>query len=86
MDILDFLTDSKLFAVLDLTSGYRQIEIECENIQKTAFSATKGHFKFNIMSFQHLMECFSADLSGAHCLVYLDNINLFSKIIEDNLQ
>ena len=32
------------------------------------------------------MKCTLAGLSGTHCLVYLDDIIMFSKIFEDHLQ
>ena len=52
-----------------------------------AFSTSKGHFEFNVMpfgltnapaTFQYLMECTLAGLSGIHCIIYLDNIIVFS--------
>ena len=92
---LDSLAGSKLFTTLDLASGYWQVEMEPDDKQKTAFSTTKGHFEFNVMpfgltnappTFQHLMECTLAGLSGTHCLVYLDDIIVFSTTFEDHLQ
>ena len=92
---LDSLAGSKLFTTLDLASGYWQVEMEPADKQKTAFSTTKGHFEFNVMpfgltnappTFQRLMECVLAGLSGAHCLVYLDDIIVFSTTFEDHLQ
>ena len=78
---LDSLAGSKLFTRLDLASGYWQVEMEPADKQKTAFSTSKGHYKFNVMScgltnapltsFQRLMECILTGLSGAQCLVYL---------------
>ena len=92
---LDSLAGSKLFTTLDLASGYWQVEMEPDDKQKTAFSTTKGHFEFNVMpfgltnappTFQRLMECTLAGLSGTHCLVYLDDIIVFSTTFEDHLQ
>ena len=63
--------------------------------QKTAFSTTQGHFEFNVMpfgltnappTFQRLMQCVLAGLSGTHCLVYLDDIIVFSTTFEEHLQ
>ena len=92
---LDSLAGSKLFTMLDLVSGYWQVEMEPADKQKTAFSTTKGLFEFNIMpfgltnappTFQRLMECILAGLSGAHCLVYLYDIIVFSTTFEEYLQ
>ena len=69
--------------------------MEPDEEQKTAFSTAKGHFEFNVMpfgltnappTFQCLMECTLAGLSGTHCLVYLDDIIVFSTTFEDHLQ
>ena len=92
---LDSLAGATLFTTLDLASGYWQVEMEPTDKQKTAFSTTKGHFEFNVMpfgltnappTFQRLMECVLAGLSGAHCLVYLDDIIVFSTTFEEHLQ
>ena len=92
---LDTLAGAKLFTTLDLASGYWQVEMEQDDKQKTAFLTTRGHFEFNVMpfgltnappTFQRLMECVLAGLSGDHCLVYLDDIIVFSKTFEEHLQ
>ena len=84
------LSGSKLLTTLDLTLGYWQAEPDDK--QKTVFSTTKGDFKFNIMhfntppTFQRLMECILVGLSDIHCLVYLDDVIVFSTAFEDHLQ
>ena len=92
---LDSLAGAKLFTTLDLASGYWQVEMDPTDKQKTAFSTTQGHFEFNVMpfgltnappTFQRLMECVLAGLSGAHCLVYLDDIIVFSTTFEEHVQ
>ena len=61
--------------------------------EKTAFSAPGGHFEFNVMpfgltnapaTFQRLMECVLAGLTGVECLIYLDII-VFSSSFEQHL-
>lgn len=47
-DLLDCLTGSKLFSVLDLRSGYYQVEISEEHKEKTAFLCPLGFFFFNL--------------------------------------
>ena len=92
---LDSLAGAQLFTTLDLASGYWQVEMEPTDKQKTAFSTTQGHFEFNVMpfgltnappTFQRLMQCVLAGLSGTHCLVYLDDIIVFSTTFEEHLQ
>ena len=91
---LDSLTGSTLFTTLDLASGYWQVELESSDKEKTAFSTTKGHFEFNVMpfgltnapaTFQRLMECVLAGISGELCLAYLDDIIVFSATFEEHL-
>ena len=86
--IFDSLTGSTYFTTLDLASGYWQVEVEEQDKEKTAFSTPKGHFEFNVMpfgltnapaTFQQLMECVLAALTDEQCLIYLDDIVVFSK-------
>ena len=91
---LDSLAGSTLFTTLDLASGYWQVEVEPHDKEKTAFSTPKGHYEFNVMpfsltnapvTFQRLMECTLAGLSGEQCLIYLDDIIIFSSAFEEHL-
>ena len=92
---LDSLAGATLFTTLDLTSGYWQVEVDPSDKEKTAFSTSQGHFEFNVMpfgltnapaTFEHLMECILAGLSGEQCLIYLDNVMLFSATFEEHLE
>jgi hypothetical protein len=51
VDTLDSLGHSKIFSVLDMASGYHQIEIKPDDREKTAFSCHKGHYQFVKMPF-----------------------------------
>ena len=68
--------------------------VEENNKEKTAFSTAEGHFEFNVMpfgltnapaTFQRLMECVLAGLVGEECLIYLDDIIVFSSSFEEHL-
>ena len=92
---LDSLAGSMFFTTLDLASGYWQVELEPNDKEKTAFSTSKGHFKFNVMpfgltnapaTFQWLMECALAGLVGDQCLIYLDDIIIFSSTFNEHLK
>lgn len=50
-DVFDRIGKAKYFSILDLASGYHQIEMNERDIQKTAFSAEGGHFEFVRMPF-----------------------------------
>lgn len=92
---LDSLAGSTLFTTFDLASGYWQVEVEPSDKEKTTFSTPQGHFEFNVMpfgftnapaTFQRLMECVLAGLSGDQCLIYLDDVIVFSATFEEHLQ
>ena len=94
-ETIDSLTGSTYFTTLDLAAGYWQVGIEECDKEKTAFFTRRGHFEFNVMpfgltnapaTFQHLMECVLAGLTGEQCLIYLDDIIVFSSTFDEHLQ
>ena len=94
-EILDALLGNKYFSVLDMKSGYHQIEIDEEHKQRTAFTVGPlGFYEYNRMPFGlanapatylRLMEdCFR----GLHldiCFIYLDDVIVFSKTYEEHV-
>ncbi|XP_017464168.1 PREDICTED: RNA-directed DNA polymerase homolog, partial [Rhagoletis zephyria] len=50
-DTVDSLTGTKWFSILDLKSGYRQVEVCDEDKEKTAFSVGDGLWQFTVMPF-----------------------------------
>ncbi|CAH1254301.1 GIN1 [Branchiostoma lanceolatum] len=81
-DVLDALAGSELFSVLDLRSGYWQIPMNPESIEKTAFTTGSGAFQFKVLSFglcnapstfARLMETVLRGLQPDTCLAYLDD-------------
>ena len=81
--ILDQLGKSKYFSVLDLVSGFHQIEVGPADKPKTAFSTPYGHFHFNRMpfgsrnapeTFLTLMDHILSGLQGNELFVYMDDI------------
>ena len=92
---LESLGGSTLFSTLDLASGYWQVELDENSKEKTAFSTQKGHYEFNVMpfgltnapaTFQRLMECTLAGLNNMECLIYLDDIIVFSANFTQHLE
>lgn len=94
-DLFDMLGKSMYFTTLDLASGYHQIEVEPEDKPKTAFSTPFGHFEFHRMpfglktapaTFQRAMDNVLRGLQGIHCLVYLDDVIIFSKSLTEHVE
>lgn len=94
-EILDSLSGNKYVTVLDMKSGYHQIEIIEKHKQRTAFTVGPlGFFEFNKMPFglanapatyQRLQEQCLGDLHYKTCFIYLDDVIIFSKTVEEHL-
>ena len=84
-----------IFTLLDLKAGYWQVEMEEDSIPYTAF--TVGPLGFNecvhmpfglanaLATFQCLMESCLGDYHLKYCIIYLDDIIIFSKTPEDHI-
>ena len=92
---IDYLYGAKIFTTLDLFSGYWQIEIEDYDKFKTAFTTEDGHFEFNRMpfgltnapaTFQRLLNTILRPVLKKIALVYLDDVIIFSKTIDEHLR
>lgn len=92
-DALDCLTGSKWFSVLDLRSGYYQVEMSEADKEKTAFICPLGFFQFERMpqgitgapaTFQRLMERAVGDMNLIQVLVYLDDLIVFGRTLEEH--
>ena len=88
-DTIDTLLGAKFFSKLDLRSGYWQVEMKEEDKYKTAFSVGNlSFYECNRMAFgltnapatfQRLMEGTMAELNLKECLIFLDDILIFSE-------
>ena len=95
-DTIDTLIGSKYFSKLDLRSGYWQVEVKEEDKYKTAFTVgNMGFFECNRMAFgltnapatfQRLMERCMGELNLKECLIFLDDILIFSETFEEHLE
>ncbi|CAM5165670.1 unnamed protein product, partial [Eretmochelys imbricata] len=92
-DALDCLLGSQWFSVLDLRSGYYQIPLGEEDKEKTAFICPLGFYQFERMpqgisgapaTFQRLMEKVVGDMNLLQVLVYLDDLIVFGRTLEEH--
>ena len=93
-DTFDALCGTKYFSTLDLKSGYWQIEMHPLSREKTAFVTHNGLYEFLVMpfgltnsgaSFKRLMGYILRGLEYRFALIYIDDIIIFSKSIEEHL-
>lgn len=93
-DILDKLGRCQYFSTLDLASGFHQIEVHVKDIPKTAFSVEGGHYEFVRMpfglknapaTFQRVMDNVLREHIGVRCLVYMDDIIIYSTSLQEHL-
>ena len=94
-ETIDSLHGAKIFSTLDLFSGFYQIELDESSKSKTAFVTPNGQYEFNRLpmglcnspaTFQRCLNIVLRHLIGKCCLVYIDDIVLFSKSYEDHLE
>lgn len=94
-DCLDAVAGATLFTSLDITSAYNQIPIKKEDIPKTAFTTKYGLFEYTTMpfglcnapaTFQRVMEIALAGLQWTTCLIYLDDVLIFGKDFNEQIQ
>lgn len=92
-DAFTALAGSKWFSVLDLKSGYYQIEMEEADKNKTAFVCPLGFWEFNRMpqgvtnapsTFQRLMEKCMGELHLKEVLVFIDDLIIFAPTLEEH--
>ena len=94
-DVFDQLKGAKIFSTLDLKSGYWQVPMEPQSIPKTAFTCHLGLFEFVRMPFgltnapaifQRAMTKALSGLIGKICMVYIDDIVVYSSDPKEHAQ
>ncbi|MDW0176897.1 MAG: reverse transcriptase family protein, partial [Nitrososphaeraceae archaeon] len=94
-EIFDCFAGAEHYTTLDLARGYWQIAMEEGSIPYTAFITPYGQFEFLMMPFglkqapgwfQLLMNHVLHEVIGEICVVYLDDIIIYSKTKEQHLK
>ena len=93
-ELLDRLQVSRFFTNIDLKSGYHQIRMHPDSIQKTAFRSWYGHFEFLVLpfgltnapaTFMHLMHQIFREQLDQFIIIFLDDILVYSRTMQDHI-
>ena len=94
-ETLDSLVGSAYYSTFDLTSGFWQVPMAEESKQFTAFTlGSMGLFECERMpfglcnapaTFQRLMQNCLGELNLTYCLIYLDDVIVYSKTPQEHL-
>lgn len=94
-DVLSQLGKNRWFTVLDLKSGFHQIPLKESDIEKTAFSVNHGKYEFTRLPFglknapsifQRAIDDILREYIGKICLIYIDDIIIFSEDEESHTE
>jgi len=92
-EAFDTLVKAKYITTLDLTTGYWQIPLSEEDKEKTAFTVKSGKWEYNVLpmgitnaapTFQKNMEMMLNGLLWGKCIVYIDDVIIFSETFEQH--
>jgi len=93
-ECLDALSGSRYFSAFDLRSSYHQVPMDMKDADKTTCIVRTGTYRFRRLpfglcnagsTFQRVMDLALNCLNFYMCLVYLDDIIVYSKSVEEHL-
>ena len=91
--MFDQLGNAKVFSRIDLKSGYWQIPVRLENVQKTTFKTRWGLFEYLVMpfgltnapaQFMNMMNDLLGDYLDRFVLIFLDDILVYSANVKEH--
>ncbi|GBG89100.1 hypothetical protein CBR_g48811 [Chara braunii] len=94
-ELFDRLAGNRFLTKIDLRSGYHQIHVAAADQPKTAFRSRFGHYEFTVMpfdltnapaTFRRAMNNIFRDILEQYVLVYLDDILVYSRTLEEHLR
>ncbi|RDB29278.1 hypothetical protein Hypma_014871 [Hypsizygus marmoreus] len=94
-EILSSLSGAQVLSSLDALAGFTQLEMDPDDVEKTAFRTHRGLFQFRRMPFglrngpsifQRVMQSILSPYLWLFCLVYIDDIVVYSKSYEDHIE
>jgi len=94
-DLMDQLVGARVFSKIDLRSGYHQIKVKDEDMQKKAFRTRYGHYEYTVMPFgvtnapgvfmEYMNNIFHTYLDR-FVVVFIYDILIYSKSEEEHVE
>ena len=93
--MLNALAELTWFSILNLASGYWQVDINSKDREKTAFITQYDIYEFNVMlfglcnapvTFQRLIDRVYNQIAWKFIVVYLDDTIVYSKTFDEHFE